>query len=317
MSKFFDNTSVIEALLKRKWHIIIVTVVAALCGYVFSGPSFITPMFKSEAILYPANGENAVINESFTEQMIQIMMSQDITDSIIVKFDLVKHYGIDENDRYLRTKIDKKIKKNIKVSKTAYDAVSLTVLDKDPQIACDIVNEMIRIYQYKFDRLNKSKRGEHIRSMKLVLDNSKKIIDSLRCRIKEINSLYGVNDPDNQYAEIVKGELGTFEGATKVDKKALAEMKENILKYGAELKDDQMDLEVEMETYASVKEQYDQEMTLYLGFEPSTNIISHPGVADRKFSPKRSVITAVSGLAAFCAVVLLVLALDGMKKEEE
>lgn len=316
MSKFFDNTSVIEALLKRKWHIIIVTVVAALCGYVFSGPSFITPMFKSEAILYPANGEYA-INEEFTEQMMQIIMSQDIMDSVVAKFDLVKHYGIDENDRYLKTKVNKKIKKNINASKTTYDAVSLTVLDKDPQVACDIANEMIRIYQLKFDRLDKSKRGERLRAMKLVLDNSKNIVDSLRARIKEINTLYGISDPDNQYAEIVKGELGTFEGAAKVDKKALSEMKENILKYGAELKNTHTELGIETKTYSSVKEQYDQEMTLYLGFEPSTNVISHPDVSDRKFSPKRSVITAVSGLAAFCAVVLLVLALDGMKKEEE
>lgn len=315
MSNFFDNTSIVEALLKRKWHIVVVTVAAAICGYVFSGPSFITPMFKSEAILYPANGEYA-INEEFTEQMMQIILSQDIRDSIIAKFDLVKHYGIAENDPYLNTKVNKKISNNVKVSKTTYDAVSLTVLDEDPQTACDIANEMIRIYQLKFDRLDKSKRSERIRAMKIVLDNSKKIIDSLRVRIKEINTTYGVNDPDNQYAEVVKGELGTFEGAAKVDKKALAEMKENILKYGAELKDDKADLDIELKTYSSVKEQYDQEMTLYLGFEPSTNVISHPNVADRKFSPKRSVITAVCGLAALCAAVLIVLSLDGRRKEE-
>ena len=83
----FNNLSLIQLIIKWKWHILIITVVAALCGAIFSSSRFITPLYKSEAILYPAN-VFPYSEESETEQMLQIINSQSIADSIIEKYDL-------------------------------------------------------------------------------------------------------------------------------------------------------------------------------------------------------------------------------------
>ena len=72
MSNYFDNTPLVKVIYKWKWHIITITLVAAILGAVFSGSKFITPLFKSSAILYPSN-ITAYSDETCTEQMIQIM----------------------------------------------------------------------------------------------------------------------------------------------------------------------------------------------------------------------------------------------------
>mgnify|MGYP002513054518 CR=1 FL=1 len=109
MDKYFDNTPILKAIFKFKWHIIAITILAAALGAFFSGPKFITPKYKSEAVVYP-NGRAEFSDETYTEQMLQVMESQEIMDSVVEKFDLMNHYEIDKNYKYARkTQIISKI----------------------------------------------------------------------------------------------------------------------------------------------------------------------------------------------------------------
>jgi len=63
MDNYFNNTSLVRLLLKWKYHLAVIFVVAVVLGAIFSGPAFITPLYKSEAIAYPAN-INAYSDES-------------------------------------------------------------------------------------------------------------------------------------------------------------------------------------------------------------------------------------------------------------
>ena len=88
----FNTLSIVQLVLKWKWHLIIITLVAAIGGGIFS--FLIKPLYKSEAIAYPANS-SPLSEESRTEQMLQILGSQTIADSIINKYDLWKEYEIE------------------------------------------------------------------------------------------------------------------------------------------------------------------------------------------------------------------------------
>ena len=131
MDNNFNNLSLVQLILKWKWHIIIITVAAALCGAIFSSSIFITPLYKSEAVAYPAN-ISPYSDESETEQMLQIINSLSIMDSIIEKYDLWTDYEIDKNDKFARTYMLSEYRSKIKIAKTPYEAVSITVMDKDP-----------------------------------------------------------------------------------------------------------------------------------------------------------------------------------------
>ena len=94
MESYFKTKSIFKIISKWKWHILIITVVATILSIVFSAPYFIHPKYKSSATLYPANIV-CYSDESESEQMLEIMTSDDIKFSIIEQYDLYDHYYLD------------------------------------------------------------------------------------------------------------------------------------------------------------------------------------------------------------------------------
>ena len=50
MDNNFNNLSLVQVILKWKWHIIIITAVAAICGAIFSSSVFSHPRYESVAV---------------------------------------------------------------------------------------------------------------------------------------------------------------------------------------------------------------------------------------------------------------------------
>ena len=105
MEKYFNNTNLINLLLKWRIHLIVILIAALVLAVTFSSPFFITPKFKSIAVIYPAN-VSPYSEESETEQMFQILQSQDIMDSVIIKFNLSEHYKIAKDYKYFKININ-------------------------------------------------------------------------------------------------------------------------------------------------------------------------------------------------------------------
>ncbi len=296
MDKYFNNDSLIKVIFKWKWHIIAVTIVAAALGAVFSGPKFITPKFKSEAIVYP-NGLSEFSDETYTEQMLQVMESQEIVDSVVKIFDLMSHYDIDKNYKYAKTALMGEYHNRISISKTPYDAVKIKVLDKDPQLACDIANEIIRLYDVKFENLHKTKKWENVRSFERQLKQKTEFIDSLS---KELAKITDDGDILN-YQYLSNGNsTAYFTGSSN------NENSKNISKAIAlvEL------ITTESESYSDVKQFYEEELRQAQGKITYSNIVSYPSVADKKTTPVRWIIVALSGISAFLLSILVVAAFE-------
>ena len=130
MEDFFNSKNIIEILIRWKYHLLVIVSVAVLFAVIFTSSIFITPLFKSFAIVYPSN-VSPYSDESETEQMMQMLQSKDIRDSIIKKFDLPGHYGIDPNYKYFMSTLLWEFGKKVKIVKTPYEAVSIEVWDKE------------------------------------------------------------------------------------------------------------------------------------------------------------------------------------------
>lgn len=307
MSNYFDNTTMIQTIFKWKWHIIIITIVAAICGAVFSGPKFITPLYKSEAVLYPSN-VSAYSDETFTEQMLQIMQSNEIMDSVVEKFDLMKHYKIDKGYKYWKTALINEYKDNVRISRTPYDAVLIKVLDKDPEIACAIANEIIRLYDYKVGKLHKVKRLEVVNMYKYQLDQKLEFIDSLAKRMAEMSEEYGLLDYENQSREVTKGII-----SSKGKSDAANDLLENMEKYGPEFVAIKKLIESENKSYSVARLEYEQELRFYKADMTFSNVISEPFVSDKKAYPVRWVVVALCALGAFFMSILVIYLFDNKK----
>ena len=146
------------------------------------------------------------LKEEITREVLYASVPKEIVDSVIKIFDLMKHYGIDPNYKYAKTALMGEYHDRVSISKTPYDAVKIKVLDKDPQMACNIANEIIRLYDVKFEIIHKTKKWENVKSYGRQLKQITNFIDSLS------NELAKITDEGNilNYQYLSKGNSTAF-----------------------------------------------------------------------------------------------------------
>ena len=140
-----NSTELLVHLYKKRKLLIGVFLIALIVSIVFTSPYFITPLFKSTAIIYPVNTgsiSSALLgdkqtkdnlsfgDETESEQLLQLLNSSLVRDHIVEKFELQKHYGIGENQKFARTKLHKEFDSKFKFSRTEYLAVQIQVSDQ-------------------------------------------------------------------------------------------------------------------------------------------------------------------------------------------
>jgi hypothetical protein len=314
MARFFNSSELLNLINKWKIHLLIIVTAAAVLAAVFSGDAFITPLFKSQAILYPANVES-YSEESETEQMLQIFGSQDITDSVINKFDLSKHYEIDKNYKYYKSVLYNEYAEKVKIGKTPYESVSLTVMDKDPDTAALIVKSLIKFYDKKVGHLHKSKYVEVIAMYTAQLERKKATIDSLKNILKVLGHDHGIVEYGYQSQEIMKGLLGTYEGSSSnINKKEIKRMNENMQQYSGQLVEVIEMIRHEASSYVTVKLDLEMAQRFLSSDMTYSNIVSYPRVSDKKEYPVRWIIVMVATIAALVFSFLVIIFIENNKQ---
>lgn len=288
MDKNYNNLSLIQLMYKWKWHIIIITVIAAICGGIFSGARFITPLYKSEAIAYPAN-ISPYSDESETEQMLQIINSQSIVDSIIEKYDLWSHYGIDRNYQYAKTYMMLEYHEKVKISKTPYDAVSIIVNDKDPMIACNIAKDILYFYDKKVGQLHRDREKDVVVMYEKQLAMKQQGIDSLKRDLNEMGTGLDILGLLSQPRKDGKGpDPQTLDLTTKIITEGL--------------------------NYAVVHLEYEKELRFMISDLSYSNVITEPYPADKKSYPIRWVVVTLSALGALLLSILVIFIIENRKR---
>lgn len=305
MDNNFNNLSLVQLVLKWKWHIIIITVVAALCGAVFSSSMFITPLYKSVAVAYPAN-ISPYSDESETEQMLEIINSTSIMDSIVEKYNLWEDYKINKADQFAKTYMINEYRSKVKIGKTPNEAVSISVMDKDPFVACDIAKDILNFYDQKVHNLHTQKVGEVVAMYERQLNEKQRNIDSLKDRLTTISTEFGVTDYSSQAREVTRGYLSGSAKAT--------ELKNNLETYGAEAVDLRTKIEAEANTYVSTKVDYEQNLRFYYSDLTYSNIVTEPFPADKKAFPVRWVVVALSALGALLLSIVVIFIIENRKR---
>lgn len=167
-----DSKNIVGIVLKNKVSVLIILALAIICSIIFSSKTFIKPLYKSTVILYPTTTysvSKAIMNtnnliyvdpleigeEAQTDQMLQILNSTVIRDKIIEKYDLTNHYGIDKDSDYKQTKLFKAYENKIRIRRTEYNSVKITVYDTDAQMASDIANDIAALFDETMNNMQK------------------------------------------------------------------------------------------------------------------------------------------------------------------
>ncbi len=306
MDKYFDSTNLMRVIDKWKYHLLIIVGIAALLAGIFSGPSFITPLYKSYAILYPAN-INPYSEESETEQMLQIMMSQDIVDSMINKFDLAKHYHINPHYKYYKTVLLGQYRDLVSISKTPYEAVQIQVKDANPDTASLMVQGIIDFYNKKVDFLHKSKYREVVQMYERQLSRKRSSLDSLKTIMYNLGTKYGIFEYDYQSQQVMRAYLGSLDrNPAHINSKAVKKLVQGMTEHSGQLVEVVEMIRDEANDYVTVKKDYEMALRFVDSNLTYSNVVTYPFVPDKKSYPVRWLIVIIVSLAAFVFALLII-----------
>lgn len=299
MDNYFSNMNLVKIFLKWKWHLLILMAIAAVIAVIISSPWVIKPKFRSTAVLYPAN-ISPYSDESETEQMLQWLNSRDIMDSMIIRFDLSKHYEIPQSHRHYNSIIEYLYNENVRISKTQFESVRIEVLDTDPVRARDMVYAIIDLLTLKIRKTHKEKYAEVVTSYKQLLDSKHKEIDSVLQQHYILRTVFGLLDYGNQTREVARGHLRTVDGnnAQHVNVLEVEKLKKNLEEKGGDFIYYNTLIYSLLEQLARIQSDYEAHLYHYNKEFTYANIVSHPVVADKKVYPVRWLIMAYALVAA-------------------
>lgn len=315
MENYFKSLSILKLIFKWKIHLIIITGVTLVLSLVFSSSYFIKPKYKSTAVMYPSNVA-PYSDESESEQMLQIFQSNFIRDTVISKFKLIEHYGIDKNYPKWRSWLIGEWDENVKISKTQYEGVEITVFDTDPVLAKDIVNGIMDAYNHYVRDMQTMKFGEVVAMLGRQVNRKRAYIDSLSNKFSQLSTKYGLVDYISQSREISRGLLRTTGGGS-VNVAELTRANKNILEKGGEVIYLQELLIQEAALFTGIEKEYDLAMMNYDRRYTYINLISAPEVSDKKASPVRWLIVVSSLISVLLVSLIVISVIDGGARKAE
>ncbi len=149
-----DNLlGVLSTLLKWKKQIILVCAITAVGSVIIT--LFLDNYYESTTIFYAASPDQALPEPVGTEagdrkyygepedidRVLSIAESKEIATYLINKYNLYQHYDIDSTHRLAQHKVNKVFRSHYNVKKNKYDAIEISIEDKDPELAARMVND--------------------------------------------------------------------------------------------------------------------------------------------------------------------------------
>lgn len=332
----FDSTNLIVYLYNWRKPLLIVTLVAAVLAAIFSGPTFIEPQFESTVTVFPSTTNSlskALLPQKFAsrgqdilefgkeeeaEQLLQILNTDEIRDSIIQKYQLLEHYEIDEDGKYAKTELYETYSSNISFRRTEFMSVEISVLDANADTAALIANDIVVQLDKVKNRIQQERAQQGLaiieREYKSLKGNLRSLEDSLTdLRYK------GVHDYETQSA-VLSEQLATAQielGVNKPAVKAIQAKLDTLAKYGGTYVSLRDQLTYLKEEVVKLKTAYDQAKVDVEESLPATFKVNNAYPAEKKKYPVRWLIVALSMLGAFTFTLVSILIWDTISKSRK
>ncbi len=303
-SEKLDAIRLMQFITKWKKQLIYIGIGSILISFVFTLPIFMKPMFKAQTIIYPVNIQT-YSKETATEQMVQLLASEDVLIKLADAFNLYKHYNIDSAGAYPRFEMLKRLQENVSVSKTEYESIEISVIDENPITAAAMCDSILSFVDQKAISLVRFRATEVVNIVGKQMRDKKAEVDSLENAIKEIRTQYGITEFENM-VEGFSREYYRAVGSGGANSK-LESTRKNLEEKGGEyvfLKELLWKVRGEYITY---KLSYEQALTDTKKEMKFHNVISKATPPERKDSPKRTLIMLMftAGMMLFALLVMI------------
>ncbi|HOF55037.1 MAG TPA: Wzz/FepE/Etk N-terminal domain-containing protein [Prolixibacteraceae bacterium] len=315
MNDFFDNQRLLEVIWKHRFHFVIVGIIAVILSAFFSSPMFITPKYKSTTKAYPTN-LGVMSEESYTEQMLEIINSTDIKLKMFDAFELDKVYKISKDDPKYLTYMLAIYDKHVSTRKTDFETVQITILDKKPERAALMCDSLIHFYNQKVQEMHSEKNWELAKVIKDNIARQTTEQDSLRHLLVNFRDTSRLYDVVLQTPEVTRGYMRSMvEGSSSMqNEKEIKRIYNNLLENGADVHIMERRFESLVVSINELKVEYDKAISEAEKRITYAMVVEKPLVADDKSYPVRWVIVAFTLISSLFLALLVLLILDYKKK---
>lgn len=320
----FNSKKLVSVLIEYRKSVFIILIVAALLAVLFSSPLFITPLYKSTAILYPTSSNSiskVLISTTYqsekdilefgeneqTEQMLQVLNSNRIRDKVIAKYNLMEHYGIKPNSKYPYTKLNKLYDNRIRFRRTEYNAVKITVLDSDPALAAQIANDIAELFDSTMNTMQKEVAVKAFRLVETEYNSLCKEMAALEDSLNTLRAL-GVFDYESQ-VEMLSQQMAVELGKGNTNGvKNIQKYLDVLAQYGGAYYAISERLEHDRLQLSLVKTKYEEAKVDATEDIPHKFLVTSAFKAEHKTYPIRWIIVTITVITTF-VLILMVLAL--------
>lgn len=325
----FNLTNLLGFISKNKIALAVICIISFIVSLIvcFS----IHPKFKSTVILFPTSSgsvsqslitesqqKKEILNfgeEEEVEQLMQILLSSDIRNRIIEKYNLFEHYHISKDSKYANSQLYRKYESNVDISRTEYMSIRIDVLDESPDTAALIANDIAALVDSLYAKIQKERATKAFNIVEKEFIAQKEKIKNIEDSLSALSQL-GVIDVKSQtemYSEqhAIAIASGNERAKTEIEKKL-----DVLAKYGSShsiLKEQMFE---EVKQLAVIEAKY-REAKIDLEQDlPNTYIVSAAEVADRKFYPIYWLTISLSVFSTLLFSIILLILFDKYIKKK-
>ena len=177
----FNSVDLLIYIWKKRFILAGVGLLAGIASIVIS--VMITPMFQSTVIMFPASNASVskdLLSQNYSgrqsvhgfgeeeqaEQLLQILNSEPIRGRIIQKYNLMEHYEIQADAKYPLTNLYGQYRSNINFRLTEFMSVEIAVMDRDPEYAANMANDISDLVDTVYNSMKKERAREAFRLVK-------------------------------------------------------------------------------------------------------------------------------------------------------
>ena len=344
---------VLETLFKWKKEIIYTCVAAALLSIVVA--LLLPKYFKSTTTFYAASTDLASPERIFGEandameyygeaedidRVITIAESNEVTEFMIDKFDLYERYDIDTSKVEAPYYVRLEFADMYKLKQTKYDAIVLSVEDKDPKTAAEMATAARNKTSEILSRLIKESQNEVLNTYRNSIAEGEKNVVMVNDSLQRTRDRFKVYNTQSQSAGIARAmqqargkllineiELEEMGKQGRINRDTLVRRNSIIAATKFQIKELQKDLDLFNSGMAQVtfletlqeeaseqlsedKERYAKYLAAYNSSFPTIHIVENARIPLIKSRPIRWLIVVASTIIAFIFSVLGVLILD-------
>jgi uncharacterized protein involved in exopolysaccharide biosynthesis len=306
----FNSVDLLIYIWSKRYILLAVGFLAGVTSIIAS--LMITPMFKANVIMFPTTNSNVskelLVNyysgvnvhgfgeEEQAEQLLQVLHSEPVRSRIIEKYNLLDHYEIEPDSKYPMTRLYDYYRSNIKFRQTEFMSVEISVMDKDPEIAASIANDISDLVDTVYNQMKKQRALEALRLVEREYADAKANLDLMKDTLALLSEELSIqmedlegNDLSDNLARVVSGKGALLLSTVNMVRS------ESGIEAGLRLRYKEARLEAEQ--------------TL-----PYKFVVEKAVPPEKKAYPKKSLIVIVSTFSALLLALIVLIVIDNIRR---